>query len=391
MSDTNDFLKMYDDDRTKQINDMYDAQKASTMAELEGAYNQNLSKAQAAKEQINPTYQKSANDVSAAYGRTRQNNNQMAAANGLNTGAASQQAVSQSNAYMNALGQVRTAQANALNAADRGMADMEAQYKMQVAQALANNDYQRAAALFDESQNQYARSQDRAKILAGYGDFSGYAGLYGQEAADQMTSIWNTQNPDLAYQLGRISGDEYYNITGKYPIGYTPAGGGYSGGVSGTHDGELYIDGKPVSVEEYMRRYYGKGSEGSSGSEDSEANPNGSLSAEDAMMRARADAYKAGNAAGYSGDKLSAYVKAYLEKDDYYQAARAQYKAEKAASPEMAGKAAAEAAKQPVDPKDIGKKYTYGSKGRTLLDKIVDAYNAAKSVPFPDVNSKTAT
>lgn len=254
MADTNEFLKMYDDDRTQQINNMYDAQKASTMAGLEGAYNQNMSNAQAAREQINPTYQQSANDVSAAYERTRRNNNQMAAANGLNTGAAGQQAVAQSNAYMNSLGQVRTAQANALNAADRGMADMEAQYKMQVAQALANNDYQRAAALFDESQNQYARSQDRAKILAGYGDFSGYAGLYGQDAADQMTTIWNTQNPDLAYQLGRISGEQYYNITGQYPIGYTPAGSGYggNGGVLGTHDYELYLGGKPVTVAEYM-------------------------------------------------------------------------------------------------------------------------------------------
>lgn len=253
MADTNEFLKMYDDDRTQQINNMYDAQKASTMAGLESAYNQNMSNAQAAKEQINPTYQQSANDVSAAYERTRRNNNQMAIANGLNTGAQGQQAVAQSNAYMNALGQVRTAQANALNAADRGMADMEAQYKMQVAQALANNDYQRAAALFDESQNQYARSQDRAKILAGYGDFSGYAGLYGEDAANQMSTIWNTQNPDLAYQLGRVSGEQYFNITGQYPIGYTPAGSGYGGGgVFGTHDYELYLGGKPVTVAEYM-------------------------------------------------------------------------------------------------------------------------------------------
>lgn len=350
MSDTNDFLKMYDDDRTKQINDMYDAQKASTMAELEGAYNQNLSKAQAAKEQINPTYQKSANDVSAAYGRTRQNNNQMAAANGLNTGAASQQAVSQSNAYMNALGQVRTAQANALNAADRGMADMEAQYKMQVAQALANNDYQRAAALFDESQNQYARSQDRAKILAGYGDFSGYAGLYGQEAADQMTSIWNTQNPDLAYQLGRISGDEYYNITGKYPIGYTPAGGGYSGGVSGTHDGELYIDGKPVSVDEYMRRYYGKGSEGSFGSEDSAVSGDDAI--DYALMRklAAEDALAAARSAGLKSDaEIKAYESAYKGNDPYYKAmdaaAREQWEKTKSSKEAIARAAAYEAKK----------------------------------------------
>lgn len=263
MADTNSFLKMYDDDRTQQINNMYDAQKSSTMAGLESAYNQNMSNAQAQREQINPTYQQSANDVSAAYERTRRNNNQMAAANGLNTGAAGQQAVAQNNAYMNSLGQVRTAQANALNAADRGMADMEAQYKMQVAQALANNDYQRAAALFDESQNQYARSQDRAKILAGYGDFSGYAGLYGEDAANQMSTIWNTQNPDLAYQLGRISGDQYYNITGKYPIGYTPTGGAYggNGGVLGTHDYELYLDGKPVTVQDYMAHLNGYGSD----------------------------------------------------------------------------------------------------------------------------------
>lgn len=263
MADTSEFLKMYDDDRTAQINQMYDAQKQSTLAGLEDAYNQNLSNAQAAREQINPTYQRSANDVSAAYERTRRSNNQMAAASGLNTGAAGQQAVAQGNAYLNALGQVRTAQSNALNAADRGISDLEAQYKTAVAQAIANNDYQRAAALFDESQNQYARSQDRAKILAGYGDFSGYAGLYGQDAADQMTAIWNTQNPDLAYQLGRITGDQYFNITGQYPIGYTPAGGG--GGVSGTRDYELYLGGKPVTVADYMAYMNGETSEEQNG------------------------------------------------------------------------------------------------------------------------------
>ena len=39
-------------------------------------------------------------------------------------------------------------------------------------------------------------------------------------AAQQMERNWAFQNPDLAYNLGKITAEGYYEITGTYPLGY---------------------------------------------------------------------------------------------------------------------------------------------------------------------------
>ena len=42
-----------------------------------------------------------------------------------------------------------------------------------------------------------------------------------------MAALWKAQNPDLAYNTGRMSAEEYKAVTGKYPKGYTaPRSGG---------------------------------------------------------------------------------------------------------------------------------------------------------------------
>ena len=119
------------------------------------------------------------------------------------------------------MGALRTAQADAMTEADRGIAELERQYQANVSSAIADNDYQRAQALLNEYNNGYTRDLNTAKTLAAYGDFSGYAGLYGQDTANNMAALWKAQNPDLAYNTGRMSAEEYKAVTGKYPKGYT--------------------------------------------------------------------------------------------------------------------------------------------------------------------------
>ena len=97
------------------------------------------------------------------------------------------------------------------------------QYQTEITTALRAGDYQRAQALLSEYNNGYTRDLNTAKNLAAYGDFSGYAGLYGQETAASMAALWKAQNPELAYNTGRMSAEEYKAITGKYPKGYQPA------------------------------------------------------------------------------------------------------------------------------------------------------------------------
>ena len=146
---------------------------------------------------------------------------------GDRTVGASQAALAQNSAYQRDMGALRTAQADAMTEADRGIAELERQYQANVSSAIADNDYQRAQALLNEYNNGYTRDLNTAKTLAAYGDFSGYAGLYGQDTANNMAALWKAQNPDLAYNTGRMSAEEYKAVTGKYPKGYTaPRSGG---------------------------------------------------------------------------------------------------------------------------------------------------------------------
>ncbi len=101
------------------------------------------------------------------------------------------------------------------------MAELETQYKSAVAQAIATNDYDRAKALMDEYGNQENRDATMAKTLASYGDFSGYARLYGDDVANNMAQYWIYSNPQLAYSMGKISAEEYARLTGKYAGGKT--------------------------------------------------------------------------------------------------------------------------------------------------------------------------
>lgn len=79
------------------------------------------------------------------------------------------------------------------------------------------------------------QAQQKADDLAKYGDFSGYAELYGEDAANRMQTTWAAANPGAAYISGVITADQYYTLTGEYPPGYTPAGGA-GGGTRATSD-----------------------------------------------------------------------------------------------------------------------------------------------------------
>ena len=41
-----------------------------------------------------------------------------------------------------------------------------------------------------------------------------------------MQKVWQAQNPEVAYRTGAIDAETYKKITGKYPEGYEPEGGG---------------------------------------------------------------------------------------------------------------------------------------------------------------------
>lgn len=223
MQDYNEYTK-------EAINGIYDAQREKQLADLETAYNTNLATAEAAKGQIGNAYQEQRNNLANTYERTRKNTNEAAAANGLNVGTGSQAALMQRSEYQRDNAKIGTAEANAMAQAEQGITDLKTKYQGAVAAANADNDYQRSVALLNQYKAEYDQQLSRAQTLAQYGDFTGYAAVYGQEQADNMRKAWIATNPDVAYNTGNISAEEYRAVTGVYPKGYTaPGSGGYSG------------------------------------------------------------------------------------------------------------------------------------------------------------------
>ena len=219
--------------RTDAINQIYDAQRKAREEELKAAYDRSMSDYEAARAKIAPEYQKQANDLSVQYERNRQNFNNQAAATGINSGTASQAALARGGEYQRDFGNLRTAEANATAEADRQMANLTAEYQANIRAALADNDYKKAQALLDEYNDGYQRDLKNAQILAEFGDFSGFLNLFGEDQAKNMEAVWRAQNPTLAasidYAAGKITADQYKQLTGSYPAGYIPpasSGGG---------------------------------------------------------------------------------------------------------------------------------------------------------------------
>lgn len=222
------------------VNKTYDAANSASVAALENAYNQSKAQTEAAAQKIPATYQAQANSIAAQAERKRQAFNESAGAAGLNVGAGSQAALAQNNQLQNDLTTIRTAEANAKADLDNQLNQLYIAYQGNIAEALANNEYERANQLLSEyrqaatsavtvAQNQasidrqaeetaYNRAKTDAATLAQYGDFSGYAALgYTADQIAAMRQIWEYQNPELAKVIGRGTGSTVGTTPGSTP------------------------------------------------------------------------------------------------------------------------------------------------------------------------------
>jgi len=202
-----------DMDNRQRINDMYDAQINAQRAALQEEGAQALSDAQANRDKIASLYNKQRNAASVDWERQRRNFLESANTSGINTGAGSQAELSMMSAYQRSQNDLGAAQAQAEADADRNIADIKRSTQASINEAIAKNDYQKAAALLDEYNEQYNRAVDRAEALAEFGDFSGYAALYGDDAAAQMRYTWVMSNPEIALATGQITQQQYAALT----------------------------------------------------------------------------------------------------------------------------------------------------------------------------------
>ena len=151
------------DDR---INNQYDKAIDAATAAIEGAYQQSMIDVDAAAAKIPGTYQAARNQVAGNAAVERANFNEYAAAAGLNSGAGGQAQLSMGNQLQGNLASISQEEANAQKDLETQRLRLKTQYQNDVAQAIANGEYQRAAALAQEGvrvdEAMVAMSQARA-------------------------------------------------------------------------------------------------------------------------------------------------------------------------------------------------------------------------------------
>ena len=217
----------------KYVDDTFDTSIKNQQQALTDAYNKNAPLQENQQNTIKDLYGKAQYDIGVQNDRNDANLTQFANVRDMNTGLGSQHRLNLGNTRNAANAAVAAAQSRALEDATRQAELMKTMYQNNIASALANGEYKKAAAQLDEYNRRQQMNEENAQILASYGDMSGYNGIYGEDTANTMQTMWNAQNPETAYRLGRISANQYKNITGKWPRGYTPpsAGGYYGGGI----------------------------------------------------------------------------------------------------------------------------------------------------------------
>ena len=247
----------------REVNDLYDAARERKLAQLKTAFDQSVEALRAERAELPGVYDSQKNAAAAQSEQAGRSFNEYAAASGLNSGTAGQAALARSNQLqgdLTALGQQEAAEQADIA---RRETQLRTQYADDVAAAVAQGEYDRAAALLEEyrraetSRVDTAREQanenyrawqagvsaaqtaekarretvqtqaeaesasrkealERAARLAEAGDFSGYLALgYSRAETEAMRQAWIAKNPAAAYRVGLITWEEYSRMTGK--------------------------------------------------------------------------------------------------------------------------------------------------------------------------------
>lgn len=136
------------------LNQMYDAQLKSQLAALEAAYQENLAELERNQAETDAAYNEQKRQTQGNAERSAANWRELANAQGLNTGAMGQAALAQNNQLQSNLNTLGAAQAQALANIQSQRTLLGKQYQLQILQAQADNDFERAQKLYDEAVRQ---------------------------------------------------------------------------------------------------------------------------------------------------------------------------------------------------------------------------------------------
>lgn len=197
---------------------LYDAQTQAQKAALESAYQQNLNTLQAQRAQVPQQYETARNQAAAQSEVERQRWNEYAAATGLNTGASGQAQLALSNVLQSNLANINRAQADALLQLDLQINNLTTQYRNDVARAIAEGDFAKAQALYNNYQAERDRMIQQQQYMSNL-DYN-YATLDRLRENDAYSRESNEyeRNYSIALTAAQYSGD----FSGMAAFGWTP-------------------------------------------------------------------------------------------------------------------------------------------------------------------------
>ena len=133
------------------INALYKANQDAQEQALKSAYEKNTAALDYEASKLPATYDTAANQAAAQAAIQRANFNESANANGLNTGAGSQANLSMRNAEAANINAIRKEQANAVADIENQRAQLTLEYQNAIKDAIAQNEADKAQALYDEA------------------------------------------------------------------------------------------------------------------------------------------------------------------------------------------------------------------------------------------------
>jgi hypothetical protein len=133
------------------LEQMYAAALAAQMAQLKSSYDQNISELDASKGKVDDTYTEQKRQTTGTNAQQAANWREMANAYGLNSGAVGQAALAQNNQLQSNLNTLESAQAAAQAEIERQRTLLGQQYQLQINQAMSENNFNKAQALYQEA------------------------------------------------------------------------------------------------------------------------------------------------------------------------------------------------------------------------------------------------
>ena len=227
ISDGNDYLK-----------ELYAKKVAAELAALKSAYEKNTATLDASRAQIAPVYDIARNSAANQNALSRGAFQEMAVANGLNTGTTGQAALAQDVVLQQNLSQIDREQAEKTAAIDLQRSQLDTEYRNAIAKAEATGDAELANALYEE----YVRQQNLSAKYGGQtGGFGGSTVVKPTLTASQVQSalkngiVTDDVISAFDYYYGQGAYDSLYG-TGKLTAGSptknspSPKKGSYSNG-----------------------------------------------------------------------------------------------------------------------------------------------------------------